>query len=339
MIKVQIVAASFAGSVRPLAVSLGGCRPSTRRPGAPLARIIPLALTLLLGSATAGRAADLRDLLRRSVSADRQYSFQGTKLLTHHVGGQETSGAAKVYHRYPDQTLLVGVNGSLEGSRVLQLGRESYQKVSGGRFRQVDHAPVVDATELMLRNYHLRQMRVEQIARRKCVMVSIEPRYPGNPRKLVWLDVKTALPLKTQVWSPDGQLTDESVFLTIQYQPRLSASLFRLPGNTVRDPWPSANADFNIVEVRGAWLPRGYQLIETATRRLPGRGVVSIQRFSDGLNTLSLLQSRQVSTRELVNLGGSAAISGQVGGVHYALCGDQEPEALRRVAQSLQASR
>lgn len=299
---------------------------------------ISLLLSAALSTCTAARGADLRDLLRRSVTAERQISFQGTKLLTHRFGSRESKGTAKVYHRLPDRTLIVGVNGTLEGSRVLQLGRESYQKPNGGLYRQVDHAPVIDATELLLRNYKLRQMRVEPVAQRKCIMVSIEPRYPGNPRKLVWLDVKTALPLKMQIWSQDGQLTDESVFLTIQYQPRLSASLFRLPANTVRDPWPSANADFNIAEVRGSWLPRGYQLIETSTRRIPGRGVVSIQRFSDGLNTLSLLQSSHLSARELATLGGSAAFSGQVGGVHYALCGDQQPEALRRVAQSLQAS-
>lgn len=292
-----------------------------------------------LSLATAGRAADLRDLLRRSVTAERQVSFQGTKLLTHRSGGREASGTAKVYHRQPDRTLMVGINGSWEGSRILQVGRDNYQKPHGGPFRQVDHAPVIDATELLLRNYRLRQMRVEPIARRKCVMVSIEPRYPGNPRKLVWLDVKTALPLKTQIWSQDGQLTDESVFLTIQYQPRLSASLFRLPPGTVREPWTPANADFNVAEVQGSLLPRGYQLVETSTRRIPGRGVISIQRFSDGLNTLSLLQSPHLSSRELAMLGGSAALSGQVGDVHYALCGEQQPEALRRVAQSLQASR
>lgn len=319
-----------------IAQKIGG---SLRRPGLAGGFTLPVLLAVTLATAIPTRAADLRDLLRRSVTAERQFSFQGTKLLTHHVGGQETNGAAKVYHRSPDQTLLVGINGSLAGSRVLQLGRENYQKPNGESFRQVDHAPFLDATELMLKNYTLRQMRVEPIARRKCIMVSIEPRYPGNPRKLVWLDVKTALPLKTQIWSPEGLLTDESVFLTIQYKPRLINALFRLPTNTVRELWPFANPDFDIAEVPVTGLPRGYQLIETATRRIPGRGVVSIQRYSDGLNTLSLLQSRRLSTQELVNLGGSAAISGQVRGVHYALCGDQKPEALRRLAQSLQATR
>lgn len=303
-----------------------------------------LALTALLFAAATGGArpahgADLRDLLRRSTFAEQRISFQGTKMLTGRIGEAESRGTAKVYHRAPDQTLMVGVDGDLDGNRVLQLGREHFQKRRGDFFRQVNHLPAADNTELMLQNYRLRQMRIEPIARRKCVMVSIEPRHPGNPRKLVWLDVQTALPLKTQIWSPEGKLCEESYFLTIQYRPRLARTLFRLPPNTVRASWPSANPDFDVVSVPERGLPPGYHLVETTTRQIPGRGIVSIQRFSDGLNTLSLLQSSRISARNLADLGGSAAVSGKVGSVHFALCGEQQPEALRRVTQSILASR
>jgi negative regulator of sigma E activity len=295
-----------------------------------------LCVTGLLGARPA-QGANLRDLLRRSTYAEQRISFQGTKILTGRTGEAESRGTAKVYHRAPDQTLIVGVDGALDGLRVLQFGREHYQKRRGDLFRLANHVPASDSTELMLQNYTLREMRTEPIARRKCIQVSIEPKHPGNPRKLVWLDVKTALPLKTQIWSPEGKLCEESYFLTIQYRPRLTPSLFRLPSNTVRDPWPSANPDFDVVSVPDHGLPPGYHLVETTTRRIPGQGIVSIQRFSDGLNTLSLLQSNRISARELADLGGSAAVSGKVGSVHFALCGEQQPEALRRVKQSIQA--
>lgn len=297
-----------------------------------------IGLALIGGGIGAGtaEAADLRELLRRSTNAERRISYQGRKTLTSHVGSGTVHGIAKVYHRAPDQTLLVGIDGDLEGSRVLQRGREHFQKARGGPYRQVNHLPSTDNTELMLRNYTLRQMRVEQIARRKCVMVSIEPRKPGNPRKLVWLDVGTALPLKTQIWSAEGTLTEESAFIFIQYGPALADSAFRLPANAVRDRWPTANADFDVVRVAESGLPPGYRLVETDTRRIPNRGIISIQRFSDGLNTLTLLESARLSPRELVELGGSAEVSGKVGNVNYALCGEQHIEALKRVARSLQ---
>lgn len=295
-----------------------------------------IGLALLGGLAPrATEAADLRELLRRSTYAERRISYQGRKTLTRRTGNRLVTGIAKVYHRAPDQTLLVGIDGDLEGNRVLQLGREHFQMARGDRYRQVNQIPSMDNTELMLRNYRLRQMRVEQVARRKCVMVSIEPKNPGNPRKLVWLDLGTALPLKTQIWSADGTLTEESAFILIQYRPKLSSSVFRLPADTVRDGWPTANPDFNVVRVAESGLPPGYQLVETDTRRIPRQGIVSIQRFSDGLNTLTLLQSARLSGRQLATLGGSAEFSGQVGAVSYALCGEQDADALRRVARSL----
>jgi negative regulator of sigma E activity len=304
----------------------------------PLRTLFAWVALAVLGGLTAppACAADLRDLLRRSTTAERRISYQGRKSLARWANGQTVTGIAKVYHRAPDETLIVGIDGELEGNRVLQLGREHFQMVRGDRYRQVNHLPSVDNTELMLRNYRLRQMRVEQIARRKCVMVSIEPRNPGNPRKLVWLDVETALPLKTQIWNSDGVLTEESAFILIQYHPKLAPSVFRLPANAVRDRWPTASPDFNVVRVAESGLPPGYQLVETDTRYVPHRGIVSIQRFSDGLNTLSLLQSVRLSARQLAALGGSAEFSGQVGAVSYALCGEQDSAALRRIARSLQ---
>lgn len=312
--------------------------PHSRARGA-LARVPAtwIGLTLLCGlCAQPARAADVRELLRRSTHAERRISYQGRKTLTSYVGSGVVQGVAKVYHDAPDQTLLVGIDGDLEGSRVLQRGREHFRKAPGEPYRQVNHVPSTDNTDLMLRNYTLRQMRVEQIARRKCVMVSIEPRMPGNPRKLVWLDIGTALPLKTQIWSAEGALTEESAFIFIQYRPPLTASMFRLPADAIRDRWPTANPDFGVVRVSESGLPPGYQLVETDTRRIPGRGVISIQRFSDGLNTLTLLESARLSPRQLADLGGSAEVSGKVGGVNYALCGEHQLEALKRVARSLQ---
>jgi negative regulator of sigma E activity len=295
--------------------------------------LILLATISAVGTA---HAANLHELLRRSVTAERRLSYQGRKALTSRVGDLTIRGVAKVYHDRPDRTLIEGIDGDLHGHRVLQLGRSHFKRTPGDRYRQVNLVPATDITDLMLRNYRLREMRTEQIARRKCVMVSIEPRYPGNPRKLVWLDVRTALPLKTQIWSADGEMTEESAFIFIQYNPPHVVSRFSLPSNTVRAPWPTTDPDFEVVRVAETGLPPGYQLVETDTRSLPGRAIISIQRFSDGLNTLTLLESVRLSAKQLAQLGGSAEYSGQVGAVNFALCGEHDTDALRRVARSLQ---
>lgn len=297
-------------------------------------RLVASVLGLVaLASAYAAHTADLRDLLRQSQKADQRWSYQGTKVLSRRHDGHETSSTVKCYHRAPDRTLLRAVDGDRAGGGVLQLGRQHFIKMSDGRYCRTPLPPPADNTELMLQNYRLRQMRVEPIAGRKCVMVSIEPRYPGNPRKLVWLDVKTGLPLKTEVYTPGGDI-ERSIFLNIQFNPRLTAGVFRLPANAIRDESPEVAPDFDIVDVRESGYPPGYRLVETSVRLVPDGHVVAFQRFSDGLNTLTLLESR--THPRLTSLGGRAAVHGKVGRVHFVLCGDQEPEILRHFAQSLQ---
>jgi negative regulator of sigma E activity len=292
-------------------------------------------LLLLIAAALWGpvRAADLRELLRRSVVADRRFSYQGTKVLTRHGDGPSVTTTYKVYHRAPDRTFARAVAGDHPGAQFLQLGRDHFLRPSPhAGFRRPPLPPPADDTDLLLRNYRLRQMRVESIARRKCVMVALEPRYRGNPTKLVWLDVSTALPLKTQIRRADGTVTEESQFLIIQYHPRLAARLFVPPGAATPE-WAEVEPDFDVIEVAPGGIPAGYRLTETLNRRLPDRHIASFQRFSDGLNTLTLIQSR--THPDPGSLGGSPAVEGQVGPVRFAVCGDQEPEVLRRLAGSL----
>jgi negative regulator of sigma E activity len=186
--------------------------------------------------------------------------------------------------------------------------------------------------ELLLRNYTIRQMRVEPIARRKCVMMALEPKHPGNPTKLVWIDVETALPLKTQMRGVDGSLTEESQFLIIDYHPHLSLSRFNVPGPVVGE-WPTAVPDFDIVDVHRGGIPPGYRLIETQVRRAPKGQVVAFLIFSDGLNTLTLVESKTHPDPGYV--GGSPAVRGTVGRIRYAICGEHADSVLLKMGRSL----
>jgi negative regulator of sigma E activity len=286
----------------------------------------------LLASVPA-RAADLRDLLRRSAVADKVRTYQGTKVLTRYTDEGATSTTYKVYHRAPDRTRMYGHSGDLRGVTLLQLGRDNYLRYPGSSYyREPSLPPPQDNTELLLQNYSLEQMRVEQIARRRCVMVRLVPKHRGNPTKLVWLDVDTALPLKTQIRAADGTLTEEAQFLIVQYNPKLSAKQFALNGPVVSE-WPAVNPNFNVVEVRKGGLPPGYSLVETLNRLTPNGHIVSLQRFSDGLNTITLLQSKTHPNPGV--LGGRAAVQGKVGRVNFAICGEHDPKALRRIASFL----
>lgn len=282
----------------------------------------------MLAVAPAG-AADLRELIRRSVTAEKRISFQGTKLLTRRVGHDLVSTTARVFHQCPDRTLLEGVSGDLAGARILKVGRQHFQKSPEGRYQRVPLPLFPESTDLLIQNYVPRQMRVESVANRKCILVLLKPRHPGNPSKRVWLDVKSALPLKTQIWSWKGELSEETSFLAIQYHPRLAASLFLLPPQVMGAEWPEVNPDFRVLRPRPGAVPQGYRLVETMNRKLPSGDIVSFQRYCDGLNSITVLQSRTLD--EIDVLAGRPALKGRAGGVYFAVYGEQDPSLLRRL--------
>jgi negative regulator of sigma E activity len=300
--------------------------------------LLGTAALIAVSAAIPARSADLYDLLRRSVTADRRYDYQGTKVLARWSNGHEIHRRqVKVYHLAPDRTLMEKADDSSGPQAMLQCAREVYARFGPNLYSRLPLPPPLDNTEAMLRNYRLRQQRVEMVARRRCVMISIEPRYPGNPRKVVWLDVKTALPLKAIVYDSAGNRTEECYFLTLQYNPNLSMGRFYLPPNTHREEWPEVSPDFRVVRPAVSSLPRGYRTVESYVRRVRGGYIVAFLRFSDGLNTLTMLQSRtHPNLRGLDS--GPVADSGRIPrtGVHYVLFGQQEPRSLRNVTRSIQ---
>jgi outer membrane lipoprotein-sorting protein len=291
-----------------------------------------LVLAALLAAAPAS-AADLHDLVRRSAVVDRSRSYQGTKVLTRFADGAPSSTTYKVYHLKPDRTLMSGYSGEHRGVTYLQIGRENYIRHAGASYyREPPLPPPPDNTRLLLQNYTLKQMRVEPIAMRKCVMVHLIPKHKGNPSKLMWLDTQTAMPLKMQIRAADGSLTEETEFRMIQYNPKLTARQFTLKGPVVSE-WPEVTPDFAVVKVKDGGLPAGYTRADSLNRLTPAGHIVSLQRFSDGLNTITLLQSKTHPNLGL--LGGRPAVEGKVGRVNFAICGEHDPKALRRIAASL----
>lgn len=288
------------------------------------------AVTLLLTSQA--RAADLKDLVRRSASVDRFRSYQGRKVLTRYLdNGDVSTTTYKVYHLAPDRTLMEGVDGDLKGARLIQIGRDVYlRKPHDYAYRRPPVPIPQDNTDLLLRNYTLRQMRVEQIARRKCVMISLDPRHKGNPTKLVWIDVRTGLTLKTQLRDASGALTEESYFLLLDYNPKLALRHFRVPGPVVGE-WPSTEPDFEVL--RPKKIPRGYRLVDSPVLRAPSGRILAFLIYSDGLNTLMLIESKTHSNPGSV--GGSPSVKGRVGKIHYAICGEHSIAELLRMGKSL----
>lgn len=289
------------------------------------------AAALLL--ACEAQAVNLKDLLRRSATVERKVSYQGRKVLVRYRNGRATSTTYKAYHKAPNRTLMVGVDGGHVGTRLVQINDEHYlRQAYTHTYRQPTLPPPRDNTALLTRNYRIKPLRVEMIARRRCQMVGFWPRHAGNPSKLVWIDLSTGLPLKTQIRAADGSLTEESYFLFIDYRPQFSRGMFTIEGDIVQE-WPEVEPNFDVVRVRPEALPAGYRLVRTLNRRSPKGHVFSFQRFSNGLNTITLAQSRTHPDPGMVT--GACAVEGRIGRIRYAICGEHRQDVLVRMAKGL----
>src|SRR5947209_13838739 len=105
----------------------------------------------LFGS-PAARAANPHELLTRSVTVDRFVSYQGKKVLTKWVHGSESVSIVKTYHVAPGHTMIIGVDGALEGVRLLQVNHDHFVRVRDGQYAWNPAPEPGDNTQLLVRN-------------------------------------------------------------------------------------------------------------------------------------------------------------------------------------------
>ncbi len=299
-----------------------------------------LALLLGLGvTAPGGVKADPphRDpaaLLRRSEVADTRADYAGTKVIRSFYGGKARDRTVRIYHRRPDSTRIEFISGGPSSAPILQRGERHYVPTSGRGARGFRPDRIAGRTDLLLENYGVRRIKWEQVAGVPAVVLSIEPRHAGNPRKVVWIEPRSGLPLKTQVFGGDGQLRHESFYQDIDFRPSFSDTLFEVPAGYQELPTPQAvQLDFTARRPRVA--PPGYQLVRTSTFRGRDNRVVHHMHYSDGLGTVSVFETRNTpGSEEFAGWGVKA--SGVAQGLRYAISGDPPAEELRKMGESIE---
>jgi negative regulator of sigma E activity len=194
-------------------------------------------------------------------------------------------------------------------------------------------------------------------------MIRVEPRFPGNPRKHAWLDLASGVTLRTELYDSSGHLVSRSEFLQFSPQRSLPASLFAVPdvSRQTDDATRDRRAAVGSQPARsspGIWrltagvsegrlsfepalpryLPRGY-VLGRLTRTHTDGTEVAWALFTDGLNTLSLVQWR--GRREPPDggrerfWGPGDRIRWSIGPINAMLAGDLAAAELKRIAGSI----
>ena len=319
-----------------------------------------VALSVSAAAAAAAAADDARALLVRMERALSSRNYQGV-FVHEHDGHSET---LKIIHRSESGGYTERIV-SLDGS-----GREVIRRDGESRAYFPDqHVVLVESGQRGGRLfpglaslgsaagqiYAVSEESPTRIIGHEARVVVVEPRDELRYGYRVWIDVASAMPLKTQLRTAGGRVIEQLLFTEFSLpshiadtalQPAVVARQYRwmrreaISGDMAGQP---ADASWDV-----AGLPPGFRLTGNSTQTVgDGRRTVTHLVFSDGLASVSVFVEPQpqspaagqaiVTTTTMTRLGSSSALSTEVDGHKVTAIGEVPPETVQAITRSLRA--
>lgn len=309
------------------------------------------ALGLLVVEASAQEAHDWLDRMNRAVE---ELSYQGT--FVHVLGA--AAETLRIVHRND--------NGKI-GERIVSLdgvGREIIRQEDEMQCilpdRRVvllevrrDLSPLVaalpSANEELLPHYELTMHGLDRVARRQTQVIGIKPRDAFRYGYMLWLDSKTAMPLKSQLTDEDGDIVEQILFTDIELSDSIPESALRPTTDTTGFEWlrPPESTELTSevspnVPWRAASLPGGFKLSAAVQSTIAGSDYpVGHLVYSDGLATVSVFIEDPNTQAEVgegfSNVGSTNAYSLTLRGRKVTAVGEVPRRTVRTIASSLVA--
>jgi negative regulator of sigma E activity len=153
--------------------------------------------------------------------------------------------------------------------------------------------------QLVKKNYYVRVGEKQHLVNRAAFIVTLQPRVANRPRHWIWVDKDSGLPLKTEVYSSEGQLALVSAYSKIDFAPKLSGEDFKLKiprKASVREVEEKTNLELAKAEelfgekvMLPAYLPSGFVLRDITVSFIGGNCRLQLL-YSDGLSSISVFQ-------------------------------------------------
>lgn len=311
-------------------------------------------LTLVVPLAEGSEA---RDWLERMNRALAERSYDATFI---HTRGNR-SETLRILHRVRDGEIcerLMSLDGS--GREFIRQGEQiryflpAQRKVllerrprAGGL---LPNFPRLDAASAEW--YELGEVREVRWRDRDARLVSLQPRDPYRYGYRVWIDTRTQMPLKSELFDANAQVLEQITFSALAVFDDLPDEMFRAP---------PASKDYREVTQGGAelaarrsetealvWsvrnLPRGFRLTQRGEQLLPGaEAPVSHLVFSDGLASVSVFIGRRLpprASKEIAlerQIGAATTVSTEVEGHEVVVVGEVPMQTARYIASQLKA--
>jgi sigma-E factor negative regulatory protein RseB len=280
-----VTALSEDSTLGPLPTAPSGTDAAVRNSVAAVQRTSGAPVTVL-SDVAASQQAFAMSLLGKAAVAGQETSYQGTELTSQSGVDGTVTTTSEVWHQGGGQTLIQTSSGATSAV--------SYE--SGGQ----SPAGVFGVTKAMVgllgQHYVAVYRGTGAVDGRVAAIVEVY-RFDGTLAARYWLDSRTYVPLRREVFDATDTVVSDDAFVQIQIgalsgRPATAASMASGPA------WVTASSPGNLL---AALSGQGWKLPATLSGGLPlyaaswsgtGTGQVTDLEYSDGLNVISLFVQR-----------------------------------------------
>lgn len=151
-------------------------------------------------------------------------------------------------------------------------------------------------------NYRLSSADGGSFAGRRVIRLELTPKHPGNPRRTLWIDASTRLPLGSATYNRDGQIVARMTVTSVGYAPPEPAAV-RLPADARKATGVPIGGLVRVADgaelarrlgrswLRATRLPEGYRLCGYYLRACREGGWTPVTTYCDGLNTITVSET------------------------------------------------
>ena len=191
--------------------------------------------------------------------------------------------------------------------------------------------------------YDISLVREDRVAGRSAVMLAIRPHDEYRFGHRIWLDQKTAFPLKTQLIDVDGGIIEQVKFAEIRFGTSVTQNVLTPSVSIESFTWYKEPARYQEVDVDTLWtsanIPPGFRTMSTKTE-IESASEASVTHivYSDGLADVSVFVTK-ASDKGIAGaskLGTSNSYSTQLGDFQITAVGKVPASTVQRIATSIQ---
>lgn len=212
--------------------------------------------------------------------------------------------------------------------------------------------PRFDATTASY--YEIKSAERSRLMGRDARLVVVNPRDAYRYGYRLWIDEKTAMPLKSQLCDGAGRVIEQIVFASLTLSPQIAEEAFRPDVSTAGFRWlrhgstegGRAAALPASAAAPATWsaaaLPPGFRMTKRSEQTLPGAlGTVAHLVFSDGVASVSVFVENSRGPQDAaalagaMQLGSSAAFSTRVDGHLVTAVGEVPANTVRLIASQV----